>query len=298
MDDKDFRLLAELFRNPLATHVQLGRAASVSSTSARRRLQGLEDEQVIAGFFALPAASTLARAAFVATATGELSASLYPMRLLERDEVVWAVRKHDGAVTVCVYLPKDTDPANVGLTPDAGWNVSQPQGGPEDELSELDWRIIDVLIDDPRADVSELARRTGLTVRAAGSRRHSLLRSGALEVRPVLLAPQGPGLLVFDLSIRLRSKDAANVRQAVEGGLIVREVDDPPGLVFLCRARSIIAVQDLQRRVAALPGVEEVWFALNREAAIARDRLHRWVGEAAAKRERAKPSRRTATPAP
>lgn len=285
MDEKDFRILVELFRDPLASFAQLGRAASVSSTSAERRILALEEDLVLAGYFALPAAELLGREAFVATATPLLSESLFPAKLVVENDVVWVIRKHDGTILMCVYLPTGTDPASVGLRRDAGWSVVPGPKGPEGKgalITEADGRIIDALIDHPRVEAAELARRTGLPVPTVKDRREALVKKGAFTVRPALLMRQGLGTILFQLQVLLRSKEGAeNVRKAVDRGLVIQEWQEPPALLFLTRAHTIPGIYDMQSRIASLPEVKEVSFTIYREAAIARERLHTWVKEAA-----------------
>jgi DNA-binding Lrp family transcriptional regulator len=301
LDDKDFRILVELFRDPLASHTQLGRAASVSAQSAQRRLQVLQDEFVLAGYFALPSAEILGRNAFIATASPALSESLFPMKLLSEKDVVWAVRKHDGTILLCIYLPIGTDPAAVGLNREAGWSLARaPKGaGPEFTISETDGRIIDALIEQPRAEIADLAKRTGLPIRTVQDRRDALISKKAFTVRPALLMRQGPGLILFHLEIRLAAKEAApKVRAAVDRGLVIQEIEQPPTLIFLCRAFTVPGVYDMQSRLAALPEVKEVSFTIYREAAIAHERLHGWVREAVAQGAQKKPTTKRATRAP
>ncbi len=296
MDDKDFRILVELFRDPLASFARLGRAASVSATSAERRILALEEDLVLAGYFALPAAELLGRESFIATATPTLSESIFPMKLLAENDVVWAVRKHDGTITMCVYLPPGSDPATVGLRREAGWTVSRAKKGPEAKdaiISELDGRIIDALIDHPRVENAELARRTGLPVATVKDRRDALVKKRVFTVRPALLMRQGLGTILFDLKIQLRSKDGAEkVRAAVDRGLVIQESDDPPTLLFLTRAHTIPGIYDMQSRIASLPEVQEVSFTIYREAAVARERLHAWVKEAVARQKKKPPAKR------
>lgn len=284
MDDKDFRILVELFRDPLASFAKLGRSANVSATSAERRILALEEDLVLAGYFALPAAELVGRDAFIATATPTLSESIFPMKLLGEPDVVWAVRKHDGTITMCVYLPPGSDPATVGLRREAGWTVSRAKKGPEPKdagISEADGRIIDALIDHPRVENAELARRTGLPVATVKDRRDALVKKRAFTIRPALLMRQGLGTILFDLKVQLRSKDGAEkVRAAVDRGLVIQEADQPPTLVFLTRAHTVPGIYDMQSRIASLPEVQEVSFTIYREAAVARERLHAWVKEA------------------
>ena len=286
MDDKDFRILVELFRDPLASYAHLGRAASVSTTSAERRLSALEEEQVLAGYLGLPAAELFGREAVIATATAVVSESIFPAKLVAEKDVAWVARKHDGTIVMCLYLPPGTDPASVGLRRENGWSVSRPPKGPDAKdtsLTETDGRIIDALIDHPRVELAELSRRTGLPVPTVKDRRDALVKKRVFTIRPALLMRQGPGTILFELKVQLRAKDGAEkVRRAVDRGLVIHESEQPPTLLFLTRAHTIPGIYDMQSRIASLPDVHEVSFTIYREAAVATDRLHAWLSDAMA----------------
>src|SRR6266545_3693366 len=62
VDERDFRLLARLLREPLANHEALGRAIGVSGTAAKARLERLAAEGVFNGFRGIPAPEVFGRA--------------------------------------------------------------------------------------------------------------------------------------------------------------------------------------------------------------------------------------------
>lgn len=298
MDDTDFQILAALTRDPLASYAELGRDVGLTQPAVRNRITHLREAGVLKGFFGLPAAEAFGRVPRIfpfpkpGVAAEDLDA------IVKMDPVVWVSLKHDGALTVELYLEDEAEsppPALVNLLgpPLGGYGSSLPALRVEDPvLSPLDWRLLEILVPDPRTSIAAVARKTGLTRKTVRLRRDRLIRDGLLGIIPIVVGAPSPGLLMFNMALYgVRVEDRAQVLRTVPEKILINETGgDHPMMYLLCRADSLSDVLDLEDRLREMEIVEGVQVTLNMRVGIAIDRLLAWIREAMSSSEGA-PSR-------
>ncbi len=132
----------------------------------------------------------------------------------------------------------------------------------------------------PRASVSDLARRSGLSPRTARQRRNALLEPRRALVIPKLEYGASPGVVLFDLLVRLTHpiplEPAENL---VPSGAVLRMNPAPPAVFLLCAARSVQEIADTEYTVRQLPDVRSAIVRFPRQRAFAVERLGRWIDE-------------------
>lgn len=285
MDDTDFQILAALTRDPLASHAELARDVSLTAPAVRARVTRLREAGVLAGFFGLPAAEAFGRVPRIFPFPEPRVEAEDLDGILAVDPVVWVSLKHDGALTVEVYLEEETENPPVELvnllgTPMGAYGSSLPAPRVESPvLSPLDWRLLEVLVPRPRTPVAALAEATGLTPKTVRRHRDRMIRDGLLVVIPIVVGTPSPGLLMFNLALYgVGLEDRAEVLRAVPQKVLINETrEGTPMMYLLCRADSLSEVLDLEGRLRAMKAVKDVQVTLNMKAEIAMDRLLSWI---------------------
>src|SRR6058998_207657 len=164
MDASDFRLLAAIGEDARQSLQALGRRVSLSAPAVRERLHRLETRGILQGYWVSIDPEVFGRRDLLVSFNGEWSRE-DAVEILEAMDVAWVAWKLDGGVTVQLW-PYDVTRALTAVAEFVGhepkWHgVTRTEW--TGELSRLDWRVLDALIDDPRAPVEQLAVATGLS---------------------------------------------------------------------------------------------------------------------------------------
>src|SRR5207245_7814041 len=120
------------------------------------------------------------------------------LKALGAPDVAWIAWKVDGGLTVEVW-PHDVERAVATLRRflgrDPSWHgVAEPDW--RGELSSLDWRVVDVLIDNARAPIGKLSSSTGLRRKTVRTHPGKLIRGQAIYVVRGLGVDKGSGELL------------------------------------------------------------------------------------------------------
>lgn len=284
---RDLELLSILFRKPFASYADLGRQVGMTGQGARKRVMRLREEGVLRGFVATPVPAVFGRVGRFVTFE-EPSVSLEDA--LAGDDVVLAATTLDELLTVVGFLtPEDArehgdrrlrdldagSPAYAGRYRD---RVDPPELGP------LEWRVLRVILDEPRIALTDLAEATGLTLRTVRDRRESLVETGAVEVTP-LLGPSEAGRLFFHLAVVGSDVVPQAVARKLDGTVLAEEVDglsvgSGRATMLFCEVDSLAARRELVDRAAEIDGVEEVRPYLLDDYRVHTQRLDAWIEEA------------------
>ncbi len=293
MDARDFRIVLELHRHPFASYEALGRSVRLTGTAVKSRFERMHARGVVQGFHVAVAAPAFRRYrrihAFAASGEGP------PLDdIVAADPVVFVWRGPPGMFMVTTY---DSEP---GAEPPGG--LIRLFGGPplasvspddpgrlsrvDAVLSLLDWRVVDALVDSPRASLQALGATTGLTAKTVRNHRDRLLARGLLEVSPILDTSREPGLVVYSGYVGVeRPEDLRKIRVPGMGHIWTHH--DPPAMAILGHVSSYGEVLEVERQLRSVPGAAQVVVTVARGGAVAVPRLKAWIR---AERERWRPS--------
>lgn len=279
MDAKDFRLLVALHEDARASYRSLGRRVSLTAPAVRERLRRLEAKGVFHGFWLTPDPSVLGRQDLIVLFRGEWALS-DAERALQAPDVAWVAWKVDGAITVQLW-PRDPAEAVgqlarvLGKAPSAQ-TLADPT--PHAPLAQLDWRIMDALVDDPRLSLRDLCARTRLSPKTVQRRLRRLLRDRSIYITPKLGSFGDAGEIVFPLLV-YGSARVDEVRRAMGDAVLLNSAESPPMMYLLCRAPDMNEVTSRVRAVQKVPGVDTAVVTLNRGLLVDTDYIHSVIRE-------------------
>lgn len=279
LDAKDFRLLVALHEDARASYRSLGRRVSLTAPAVRERLRRLEAKGVFHGFWLTPDPSVLGRQDLIVLFRGEWTLS-DAEKALQAPDVAWVAWKVDGAITVQLW-PRDPDEAVerlarvLGKAPSAR-TLADPT--PHAPLAQLDWRIMDALVDDPRLSLRDLCARTRLSPKTVQRRLRGLLRDRSIYITPKLGSFGDAGEIVFPLLV-YGSARLDDVRRAMGDAVLLNSAETPPMMYLLCRATDMSEVTSRVRTVQKVPGVDTAVVTLNRGLLVDTDYIHSVIRE-------------------
>lgn len=284
LDAKDFRLLVVLHEDARASYRALGRRVGLTAPAVRERLRRMQTKGVFHGFWLTPDPQCLGRQDLLVLFSGDRTRDDLESALRVPD-VAWVAWKTDGGLTVQMW-PHDAETAVRQLSaalgaPPYGQTIAEPSS--HEPLSDLDWRIMEALVDDPRLPLGELCKRTGLSSKTVRRRLLRMRRVGAVYITPKLGHLGDAGEIVFPLLVT-GSVRAPDVRQAMGDALLINDTEVPPMKYFLCRAPDMGQVTARLKRLQNLPGVESAIVTVNRELAVNTSFIHAVIQEQRSKR--------------
>ncbi len=276
MDSKDFQLLAALHENARQSYRALGNRVSLSAPAVRDRLQALEKSDIIQGYWVTPDPTIFGRQDLLVFYQDERTREEAVNALTVRD-VAFVAWKIDGGLTVQLW-PLNKEESVEELTRKLGEPSGQAlaEHPPRRPLSLADWRIIDVLLDDPRIELSRLCKATGLSPKTVRKHMSSMIRDEEIYITPRLGTLSGSGELVYHLVVDGKVP-LSELRRALGDTVLVNETIEPPMKYLLCRARDLADVTSRTAQTSKLPGVRSVRVTLNREILVATEFVHSLV---------------------
>ncbi len=262
VDALDFRILAELCTDPLATHEALGRSIERSASSVRKRIDTLEQQGVLRGFEAKPAAEPLG---LKGTGAGwDAPVSLDDLFAVEG--TIWAGDTIDGQTGAIGYAA-DTD-----AWIDAASQVATRRpvlvapidayDGPT--LGPLDLRVLRAMVEQPTARAEVLAQLCGLSAKTVRTRRATLLRTRAIRVEPII-RPDHTDAIAYYVYVQCDRSHLAAVLAALKEAVLFSS-DGGVACIF-CRASSLREKAERLAAARAL-GVEPIEVVQNQNSTL------------------------------
>ena len=276
MDSKDFQLLAALHENARQSYRALGNRVSLSAPAVRDRLQALEKRGIIQGYWVTPDPTIFDRQDLLVFYQDERTRE-EAVEALSVGDVAFVAWKVDGGLTVQLW-PRNQKESVEELTRALGAPSGQAlaEHPPHPPLSLADWRIIDVLIDDPRIELERLCKSTGLSPKTVRKHMSSMIREEVIYITPRLGTLSGSGELVYHLMVD-GTITLGELRPALGDAVLVNETKEPPMKYLLCRAHDLADVTSRTAQTGKLPGVRSVRVTLNREILVATEFVHSLV---------------------
>jgi len=279
VDAKDFRLLVALDEDARQSFHALGRKVSLSAPAVRDRIRRLEERGIVQGYWVSIVPAIFERQDLLVSFDGDWSRD-EAMKALGAPDVAWVAWKVDGGVTLEIW-PQDVKKAVAALRRFLGRDPSwQGVASPEwsGELSSLDWRVLDVLIDDPRASIDQLSSSTGLSPKTVRKHLNGLIRGEAIYVVPRLGFLKDSGEIVYHLVVA-GNASFADVKRVLGDAELIHETQDTPKKYLFCRADSLGEMTSKNHALERLPGVTSMQVSLNREMMFGTEFVHRLVRE-------------------
>lgn len=267
VDALDFRILAVLCGDPLATHEALGRSIERSASSVRKRLDALVRQGVFRGFEAKPAAEALGLRGVGVGWDGRVSFE----DLLHVEGTIWVGDTVDGTTGAIGYA----------VDPD-GWleAASRVAGRPPmlvapidayvgPVLGSLELRVLRAMVEQPTARAEVLAQVCGLSAKTVRSRRAALLRSRAIRVEPII-RPEDTDAIAYFVYVQCDRSRLPAVLGALEEAVLFSG-DGGLACIF-CRASSL---REKAERLAAVRavGVEPVEVVQNQDSRLNKEAI-------------------------
>jgi len=276
VDSKDFQLLAALHENARQSYRALGNRVSLSAPAVRDRLQALEKRGIIQGYWVTPDPTIFDRQDLLVFYQDERTRE-EAVEALSVGDVAFVAWKVDGGLTVQLW-PRNQKESVEELTRALGAPSGQAlaEHPPHPPLSLADWRIIDVLIDDPRIELERLCKSTGLSPKTVRKHMSSMIREEVIYITPRLGTLSGSGELVYHLMVD-GTITLGELRPALGDAVLVNETKEPPMKYLLCRAHDLADVTSRTAQTGKLPGVRSVRVTLNREILVATEFVHSLV---------------------
>ena len=278
MDSKDFQLLAALHENARQSYRALGSRVSLSAPAVRERLQSLEKSGIIQGFWVTPDPTIFERQDLLVFYQNERTRDEALKALRVRD-VAFVACKVDGGLTVQLW-PQNREESVSRLTRALGAPSGQAlsEHPPRRPPSLADWRIIDVLLDDPRIKLARLCKLTGLSPKTVRKHMSAMIRDEVIYITPRLGTLSGSGELVYHLMVDGKAA-LSDLTRCLGDVVLVNETKEPPMKYLLCKAHDLAEVTSRTAQTSKLPGVRSVKVTLNREILVANDFIHSLVRE-------------------
>ena len=279
MDSKDFRLLVALYENARQSYRTLGRRVSLSAPAVRDRLKRLEDRGILQGYWLYPDPAIFNRNDLMIFYKGDWKRQ-DALKALSVNDVVFVTWKLDGGLSVQTW-PLDPKKTVKDLTASLGSRPSGQtftQSRANHTVGPVDWRIMDVLVDDPTMPFEQLVAETRLSPKTVRKHLQSLIQTETVFIMPRLGSLADPGELVYHLAVTGRV-GFHDLRQVLGEAFLIGNTEQPPMKYLLCRANDLSDVTSRTQDARKLPGVKSLELTLNRELFVGRDFLHAQIRE-------------------
>lgn len=265
LDNKDFKILALLFRDSRLPLRAMGREVDLGVSAVKSRIRNLVTSGGVEGFVTLvnPAAFGFSKRCVFCCgdhnmneeAMGHFRPHGKPIEeaeLLGGLSLLTMVTKRRGEAKVM-------EPGNASrlfwvedLSP--GWRASR-------RLKTTDLLIIKYLSSNPRAGIGEIARYASVSAKTASQRLETLRKEGALrfgiQINPLIL-----GVAQASIIIRLRERASAKILDRVDETLSGRflcvrypRVDAAAIRCYVC-AKNVFEIENARRTISSFDEVE------------------------------------------
>ncbi len=270
MDAIDGRLLGHLVRDPLAGTKDLCNAVGLTPNAVRARLRELRARGILWGTRGVPNPVLFGKTSVVAVYDIPEGGNPPPEDLLEIGGVTAVSRNYDGRLAAICWLeaPDAATPAGLDGAMGAGparrfVEEPTPLTPPGIELSPAKWRVMAEVVPDPRLTTSALANRAGTSAKQARRLRRWLVEGNHLKVETVLQEDQAGEVSFHELYIQgPAAAEPAYLQAVLEDAWVISKVDEPEGVLLLCRAEHLGEALASRDRVARLDGVDHVEIVL------------------------------------
>jgi DNA-binding Lrp family transcriptional regulator len=288
LDSKDFQLIVALDDNARQSYQSLGKRVSLSAPAVRDRLNSLKRKGILQGFMLLIDSSVFDRDDLLLIFHGDFSRKTI-LSALAVPDVSWVAWKLDGGMTLRLWT-KNEHEATDNLAKITGVRPSGRALTPRkrrQQVSIIDFSIMDALVNDPRVSFGEIIKSTGLSPKTVRKHLDQLLETKTISITPLLGALTDSGDLIYPLIVTGRTS-ISDMRRIMGETAVVHHTQDPPMKYMLCKERSLTDMITKTHALENVQGVESVTISLNREMLVSKELRHTLIQEEIRKLKRIK----------
>ena len=298
MDQTDLRIFSRLVGDALLSDEALGREVGLTGKAVRLRRRRMETEGILTEYGIHPPAEILGRNEMTWRYIGKESSAITLTRLLEVKDLAYVMRFRPEFHLVVRFTKEPNPIPDPRLTRIFG----QPLDGASDErrsssaispdqLSRVDWKVLEANVRAPRAPYTTHARQSNISRRTFRIHLSRLEAAHALECVMILNLEREAGLATY--GIWLKVDDSFDEKSVNLPRLWDRPhwTRNPRGAYLLGSADNYFEARELELRLRSLPGVVGADPLIPAGGFFARERLLGWVRT---ERERRFPSLRQA----
>ena len=294
MDRIDLGIFSRLVGNPYLSDETLAREVGLSGKAVRLRRKRMEEQGVLAEYGVHPSAEILGRYALTWRYEGKDWADVPDSRLSEVPDLAYVMSFRPNlhlAVRFTKTPDAQADPRLSKLlgrlldeTPDERTPQSSVRA---DALSRLDWKVLEAVVQAPRASYSVQARSAELSPRTLRIHKSKLEATNALQCVMILNLEREAGLATYGIWLKV---DGSFDARAVELPRLWDRphwTQHPRGVYLLGSAENYFEARELELRLRSLPGVVGADPLIPAGGWFARSRFLAWIR---AERDRRFPS--------
>ncbi len=284
MDQIDLGIFSRLVDDAFRSDESLAREVGLTGKAVRLRRRRMEAQGVLAEYGLHPRAEILGRHAIAQRYVGPDRPDL-PRAQLGAVEDLLCVRRFRPGLHMVVRFPREPDPPD---DPRLSRLLGRPLGASGDrlppisslrpqELSRVDWNVLEELVRSPRAPYSVKARRAQVSARTFRSHQARLEAGHALACSMILDLERERGVATYGLWLKVN--DSFD-RRAVELPRLWDRphwTEDPQGVYLLGSADSYFEAREMELRLRSLPGVLGVDPLIPAGGFFARERVISWI---------------------
>jgi DNA-binding Lrp family transcriptional regulator len=284
MDRTDLRIFSRLVGDPFLSDEQLGREVGLTGKAVRLRRKRLEAEGALTEYGVHPRAELLGRHAVAWGYVGKDWPELPVSQLIEVEDLVFVMSFRPNFHRVVRF----TKEPHLSTDPRLARILGRPLEGPLDErpprssirvdqLSRVDWKVLEAVVGAPRAPYSIQARNAGVSPRTFRIHLSKLEAADALTCAMILNLERDKGLATYGIWLKV---DGSFDKRAVE---LPRLWDrphwtrNPRGVYLLGSADNYFEARELELRLGSLPGVVSADPLIPAGGFFARERLLTWI---------------------
>lgn len=284
MDRTDLRIFSRLMADALLSDERLGREVHLTGKAVRLRRKRMESEGVLTEYGIHPRAEILGRHAVAWGYIGKERPEL-PVSQLRAIEDLVLVRRFRPNFHMAIRFAKDPEPTD---DPRVAGLLGRSLEGPldarpsassmhPDELTRVDWKVLEAVVRNPRASYSIQARQASVSPRTFRVHRLKLEAAHVLECDMILNLEREEGLATYGLWLKVDPSFDENLLELPRLWDRPHWTRNPRGVYLLGSGDNYLEARELELQLRSLPGVVSADPLIPAGGFFARERMLTWI---------------------
>ena len=263
MDRIDIQILSHLLNNCRTADRQIGKKVGISGAAVKSRIHKMIKQKIIEGFTLKIEPPILGYSVIYFVVTGEnIEAILNQVKLIgEPFFVVPCV----GGITVCSIVVKDDPTQKIEIARNLMkdfrmLNIFEAKNpGIRSDLTKTDLQIIEMLLEDPRAKIDQIAKQSRLSTKTITRSLNKLENNDAIQFTLVYNPRRMIGYIPFAILVWVEKdvkKTLAKLQEEFSNSFLQKPFLAMNQIVLFFYSDDIFKVDDLTHRINKTEGVK------------------------------------------